>query len=334
MDHSEENIVGSGTYGQVSRYGDYAYKKFKNIRSCIREYIAGNYLSNCPHIVQYLDIDIKNITIKMTCYDMDLQEYLNNYATKGDYSILARDILEGLIHIHDLGLVHSDFKPNNIMVKTKPLNAFIGDLGFTNVQGLSKPHLTARNYRDPSQHDSWTHDIYSLGITFIEMFGNIKFESPLDCYEEYCNVINERIKSRRIRKLIRLMIHPDHEKRPTSRHIYKLLFNKDCPSTYKCHIHRKDSINYMKKCVVNVFGEYNLPEQYLDECIYIASNILGESFIIQELIITIYIYCIMSNCKNISYKDVRKYFSDKDSLIKNIERITKGKSTCVNMMLK
>ena len=90
------------------------------------------------------------------------------------------DILDKFIELHKLGIVHSDIKPSNIMMRNDDFTDFrIIDLGMadfeTNLFNGSTP-----GYRPPERYKpdhkkiglSFTEDVFALGMTFAEMEGN------------------------------------------------------------------------------------------------------------------------------------------------------------------
>ncbi len=98
---------------------------------------------------------------------------------------IARQVCEGLIEAHRLGVVHRDLKPQNIMID-KEGNARIMDFGIA--RSLKDKGITAEGvkigtpeYMSPEQVEGLEvdqrSDIYSLGIVLYEMLtGRVPFE--------------------------------------------------------------------------------------------------------------------------------------------------------------
>uniref|UniRef100_A0A6B2L6X7 Protein kinase domain-containing protein n=1 Tax=Arcella intermedia TaxID=1963864 RepID=A0A6B2L6X7_9EUKA len=120
----------------------------------------------------------------------------NNGSEKEEFWFLALDILLGLSYIHKKQFVHLDMKPANIFLVPKsssPIpSAKIGDFGLSTSVGLSRHkykkykkgdgRYIAPELFDKAKPVTQLADIYSLGITFIEMAGD--FIPSLALWEE------------------------------------------------------------------------------------------------------------------------------------------------------
>jgi len=101
---------------------------------------------------------------------------------------IAKQICEGLVEAHRLGVVHRDLKPNNIMIDDNG-NARIMDFGIA--RSLSAKGITGKGvmigtpeYMSPEQVEGkevdQRSDIYSLGIIMFEMVtGRVPFEGDM-----------------------------------------------------------------------------------------------------------------------------------------------------------
>src|SRR5579872_5242708 len=85
----------------------------------IQEYMAGVYLSDASHVVRIKSVDFKKLELSMELHDMSLRGWLekndNNPCFETRMGIL-KDIVIGLVELHERGLVHGDLKPGNILV--------------------------------------------------------------------------------------------------------------------------------------------------------------------------------------------------------------------------
>ena len=98
---------------------------------------------------------------------------------------IARQVCEGLAEAHELGVVHRDLKPQNIMIDSKG-NAHIMDFGIARsmkAKGLTETGLIigTPDYMSPEQVEGkkidQRSDVYSLGVILYEMVtGKVPFE--------------------------------------------------------------------------------------------------------------------------------------------------------------
>lgn len=87
---------------------------------------------------------------------------------------LFRQILEGLVHIHQLKIIHRDLKPSNIFMDSEA-NVKIGDFGLATWKDISfsnsEGEVGTSFYLAPEGNSNPTEkvDIYALGIILMEM---------------------------------------------------------------------------------------------------------------------------------------------------------------------
>lgn len=225
-------FLGKGTYGSVSKKGDYARKKFHKISHLIQEYMAIRYLNNVHYIVKCHKVNFDNYELYMELHQMNMRDWLNNNQEpckptfKNKMKVL-NDILKGLYHMHKLDLVHGDLKPSNILIDCIDGKVFakIADLGFVSIDKFAKVERTAELYRDINIHHDKGHDIYSLGIIMLEMFGNIKLkEQPYSYDYLHDTIIRKKVKNTSMAELIISMTQRDYTKRPDAGYILQEMF--------------------------------------------------------------------------------------------------------------
>lgn len=239
--------LGSGTFGDVYKDRDKAVKNFHELHHCIQEYCAASYLNDCEHVVKCTDVDFRNNKISYELHKTNMRQWLDNpKRTKREKILLLRDVIYGLIEIHTRNLVHSDVKPNNILVSftSDGYKATLCDLGFVANPPYSKVRRTAATYRDTNPVSHYGHDIYSLCIMMMEIFYNVRVRQQLS-YEEFSDLIDKYVTDKRIKSFMLRMIHRDHDKRPTSSEVLKYMYDETyypvIPKYSTFHINIKNS---------------------------------------------------------------------------------------------
>jgi serine/threonine protein kinase len=143
---------------------------------------------------------------------------------------ICHDLSAGLSHIHSHGLVHYDIKPSNVFFV--PHGRFgamckIGDFGMAGDIGSSAdgqegdqmymaPELLSSGVKHPSA------DTFSLGLMLYELASDLSFEVPTEgprWHELRSGQHSPRIPSSRssdLLQLVRLLLSPAGERRPTA----------------------------------------------------------------------------------------------------------------------
>ncbi|KIM29312.1 hypothetical protein M408DRAFT_328957 [Serendipita vermifera MAFF 305830] len=161
-----------------------------NQRRVMREARAGA-LVNHPNINTFLgyseDFGQFPALITVWCEHGTILNYLaSNATTRTQRLQLALNITEGVRYLHDLGLIHGDLKPSNVLVDNSG-QARLCDLGCVrSVNGrdlaTSTPYTGTERYKAPELFISETNprpvaslqgDIYALGCIHVEIVENI-----------------------------------------------------------------------------------------------------------------------------------------------------------------
>lgn len=225
------DIIGKGSYGEVTIREGKAVKKFSKLSHLIQEYTALKYLTDCQYIVKSTGVNFAKLELYMDLYDCSLRNWLednekNPRMDRQDLMKLTHDIIYGLIELHDRCLSHADLKPGNILIRKHPLGAVLGDCGFVSIAKYAKVDRTAAIYRDINIEFTQKHDIFSLGICLLEIHGNIRLNRQPKTYDELKDVINTKITDARLNKVIYNCLREDKSGRPTAKTILYRLFNE------------------------------------------------------------------------------------------------------------
>jgi len=103
----------------------------------------------------------------------------------------ALEIANGLAAIHEVGIVHGDIKPRNVLVDGEG-RAIIADLGIPRRWRRKGHYFGTPNYSSPEQcrflkSISVGTDTYSLGVMIYEMLtGVLPFDAPSETDDEAC----------------------------------------------------------------------------------------------------------------------------------------------------
>lgn len=238
--------LGEGSYGKVSLRNGKAVKKFQKLPHLIQEYTSLNYLSNCEHILHSTGINISENEIELKLYSMDLHTYIKENKDKNK-DLFIRQILYGLIELHDRGLTHGDIKPDNILVDVVNNKCVISDCGFVSLSKYSKVERTALKYRDLIVDSNEFHDIYSMGIILLQWKYGINISKNERSYEVLKNIIENKIHDKNEKRVLLKMVCENKKKRLTARKILYLLYHEDRENTFKNHVYKKIENELLKE---------------------------------------------------------------------------------------
>ncbi len=148
-------------------------------------------------IVPFIAAGFTTDRVPMIVMSLVEGEPLHNAARRLNYVervALLVEVLAGLEHAHQNGVLHRDIKPSNILVRASDGQPVIVDFGLAYVwEGLSTSSLTTSvagslGYVPPEvqvdpRHRSVTHDVFSCAVTLYEVIAgrrpNVQAYSPL-----------------------------------------------------------------------------------------------------------------------------------------------------------
>ncbi len=197
-------LVGVGGMANVYRARDIAENKSVAVKALRQEYVdnaemlsrfrneskAVSLLSH-PNIVQVFDVSLvgdQPCIIMEYIEGITLKEYIEQEGRIGWKMAVhfVVQILRGLSHAHDKGIIHQDIKPHNIMLLSdgtvKITDFGIAQLSRTPTRQNSEQAIGSVHYISPEQArgeqtDAST-DIYSVGVMLYEMLtGKLPFEA-------------------------------------------------------------------------------------------------------------------------------------------------------------
>jgi serine/threonine protein kinase len=94
---------------------------------------------------------------------------------------LGSQVIDSLQYLHDMGLIHCDIKPVNILIQTNPMRAVLTDFGLARrLESSCKPiqcQFGTKTYMSVNIHDnvypSRKSDLQSLGYVLYELLGGV-----------------------------------------------------------------------------------------------------------------------------------------------------------------
>jgi serine/threonine protein kinase len=244
------DVLGKGSYGEVYKMNGQAIKVFKNKSHLIQEYAAGNYLNECNYVVKVIGANFVNLQLTMKLCDYSLRNWIDKYQNTDEYDKklpkIIKDILYGINEIHSLGLSHADIKPSNFLVVNSPVFKVVaGDLGFVSNFKYAKVERTAPVYRELNVSQTQCSDLYSTGITLLEIFAKIKINRQAK-YDEISNIINDKIKDPQFKDILLSLTNKDPSQRYSIENVIKILYN-ETPILVKTipDINEQSSVRYI-----------------------------------------------------------------------------------------
>ena len=260
-------------------------------------------ISNQPHIIKYyrhfVEGDFLYIIIEFI-ENGDMEDFIETHKKIGQHipeeelwSIFLQ-CMEGLVFVHQNGVIHRDIKPANLLVDND-MNVKLGDFGvsavkiknadegnqylngiydFSKAPDEMKCHNTyvgtqnymAKEILEENDYDQKV-DVYAMGVSFFEM---CYYHIPKRCRkkkDEYGNIkfVFQKVElpgdanvhySKELLNIINLMLEEDKNKRQTSQYFYELI-KKEFSRKYT----KVSSIDAITRCL---YSFQDLNKYYLN----------------------------------------------------------------------
>jgi len=185
--------LGQGTYGKVTKveYRGKYYARKKAIHfdevdsipsSVIREYSILKTLShNNVLSIEHFTTEMNSVLLPLG--DFDLKAYIDNnkYLSETQLKSIASQLFSGLAHVHEMGCIHRDIKPQNVLVflgeKESPPNFKLADFG------------SSRGTHIGIQKGNYTHEVCTLWYRSPEiLLGSSSYGPELDVWSLLCTL--------------------------------------------------------------------------------------------------------------------------------------------------
>jgi serine/threonine protein kinase len=268
---NDKVLIGEGKCGRVFKFGNTAVKFFDNVNFLLQETVALSHLAGSKYVLQMKEMDVEMRAIVFPLYETNLRQLLVDTTfremLKKDEK-LSEDILTqitaGLVEIHERNLIHGDLKPHNILanisdefrniIKQEIVNkakgegsrkliyqvpseelvqVTIGDLGFVSPLRFSRcKRWNTPLYLEREPGKGYFHDIYCLGMIFLELLGRMLIKKRLE-YAQAEHYTNVRIKDKQLKKLVLSIVSSDKNKRPSAREILNVMNSRRTKRGYE-----------------------------------------------------------------------------------------------------
>jgi serine/threonine protein kinase len=171
----------------------------------------------------------KFLFIQMELCRETLKSYLlNNNFSLEEKKNICKEIVNGLINIHDNEILHRDLKLTNILVDSNN-TIKITDFGLAvSIYDVDKEEVGTYGYIAPEIFDgedyTFKSDLYSLGIIFLEIFKSFKTNmEKMLCIRDIKNEKKLDIESENIKHIILNLLDKDPKKRMNLNKVIKYL---------------------------------------------------------------------------------------------------------------
>lgn len=246
-----DTLIGQGSYGKIyyNPESNTVIKQFRESHASIfiRELSMGIYLSKWPYFGNVISFNIEKLQIVMEPWACDLRSIITSgRGTTEERLSILKDVVNAINIMHSKGMTHADIKTANVLVKEVDgrIQGALIDFGLSSLTAYANVSCTTPIYKEPISLNSRSHDIYSLGVLCLELFGDVILTRP----PKYSSAIAmaSRIKDPVMSSLVRSMLEPERTSRITASNILSTLVtnpeDRYQPDT-TCRCYDKDIVN-------------------------------------------------------------------------------------------
>lgn len=167
---------------------EYVFKIYRRVNAIKREVINRVMKVDSPYVTKIIDYgEYNGLTFVILPYYKNGSLEGKNYSLKIIEEIIVPDVNEGLHALHEVGIVHKDIKPSNIMIWNNHKGVSIIDFGISSALEIKQSYVVTKTgfapaYTDPESINTGLffkeNDYYSLGITIYALFcGHAPYEN-------------------------------------------------------------------------------------------------------------------------------------------------------------
>ena len=167
---------------------EYVFKLYRRVNSIKKDVIKKLMKVNSPYVAKIIDYgEYNGLTFVILPYYKKGSLEGKNYSLKVLENIIIPNINEGLHALHEVGIIHKDIKPSNIMIWNDGRGVSIIDFGISSSLERSQSYVVTHTgfapaYTDPESIKTGLFfkesDYYSLGITIYALFiGHAPYEN-------------------------------------------------------------------------------------------------------------------------------------------------------------
>lgn len=256
-------MLGEGTFGRVFDRGNGEVDKyFENLDYLIQEVIVTKYMNDSPYTIKFLRYNLRNLTMTTQKWEICLKDAMLKVIPYEKKYPVFHKLLKALSHLHRRLIIHSDFKPSNILLNVKgkdEIEVAIADMGLSSTTNYGKVLQTAPAYRPDIIRPITHHDMFGLAVSMTEFLADFDFKHRLTAerlrYHIHKNFSGEDNKT--FREVLTSMCPDDPAEAITAAKALEVLFGETCDigipevHDFPPRITDKRDLEYIKTTIVN-----------------------------------------------------------------------------------